>query len=80
MSARLEDGAAELEFTSALEGDNVEDRLAYLSELPQVPEESEISYRLLRHYAGAINHQKYYGIDVVSMRVDGPSQSAAPSH
>ena len=80
VSARLEGGVAELEFTLALEGDNVEDRLAYLSELPQVPDESEISYRLLRHYAGAINHQKYYGIDVVSMRVDGPSQSAAPSH
>ena len=80
MSARREDGAAELEFTLALEGENVEDRLAYISELPQVPDESEISYRLLRHYAAAINHQKYYGIDVVSMRVDGPVQSAAPSH
>ena len=80
VSARREDGAAELEFTLALEGENVEDRLAYISELPQVPDESEISYRLLRHYADAINHQKYYDIDVVSMRVDGPVQSAAPSH
>ena len=80
VSARLEDGAAELEFTLALEGENVEDRQAYISELPQVPDESEISHRLLRHYAGAINHQKYYGIDVVSMRVKGPSQLAAPSH
>ena len=72
VSTRLEDGAAELEFTSALEGDNVEDRLAYLSELPQVPDESEISYRLLRYYADSISHQKYYGVDVISLRVDGP--------
>ena len=79
VSARLEGGAAELEFASALEGENLEDKLSYLSELPQAPDESEISYRLLRHYAHSINHQKYYGIDVVSLRVDGPSQSAAPS-
>ena len=75
VSARLEGGAAELEFASALEGENLEDELSYLSELPQAPDESEISYRLLRHYAHTISHQKYYGIDVISLRVDGPAGS-----
>ena len=72
VSARLEGGSAEIEFASAMDGENLEDRLSYLSELPQAPDESEISYRLLRHYAHSISHQKYYGIDVISLRVDGP--------
>ena len=80
VSARLEGGAVELEFASALEGENLEDKLSYLSELPQAPDESEISYRLLRHYAHSINHQKYYGIDVISLWVDGPMQGAATPH
>ena len=54
VSARLEGGSVELEFASALEGENLEDKLSYLSELPQAPDESEISYRLLRHYAHSI--------------------------
>ena len=77
VSARLEEGAAELEFTAALEGENMEDRLALLTEMPPVPDESEISYRLLRHYAAGVNHQKYYGVDVIAMRVEGPRQPRA---
>ena len=80
ISARLEEGAADLEFTSLLEGENMEDRLTHLSALPPVPDESEVSYRLLHHYASSINHQKYYGIDVISLRVDGPRRQSAPSH
>ena len=79
VSARLEGRAAELEFASVLEGENLEDKLSYLSELPQAPDETEISYRLLRHYAHSINHHKYYGIDVISLRVDGPQAQGAPS-
>ena len=69
VSARREGNNVELEFVSALEGENVEDRLTYLSALPAVPDEGEISLRLLRHYASSVRHQKYHGLDVVTVSV-----------
>ena len=71
VSARLNDLSAELEFVTALEGDNMEDRMAYLSELPPVPDEREVSYRLLWHYASSVRHQKYHGIDIITIAVQG---------
>jgi len=71
LSARLDDLSAELEFVTALEGDNMEDRMAYLSELPPAPDEREVSYRLLWHYASSVRHQKYHGIDIITVSVDG---------
>ena len=46
INARMEGGSAELEFVTSLEGENVEDHLAYLNELPPVPDEREVSFRL----------------------------------
>ena len=69
LDARREGNTVELEFVSALEGENVEDRLTYLSALPPVPDEGEVSYRLLRHYASEVRHQKYHGLDVVMVSV-----------
>ena len=69
VSARREGGSVELEFVSALEGENVEDRLTYLSALPAVPDDGEVSLRLLRHYASSVRHQKYHGLDVVTVSV-----------
>lgn len=71
VSARLDNQSVELEFVTALEGHNVEDRLAYLSELPPAPDEHEVSYRLLRHYSSSLRHQKYHGIDIITINVDG---------
>lgn len=71
VSARLNDLSAELEFVTALEGDNMEDRLACLSELPPAPDEREVSYRLLWHYSSSVRHQKYHGIDIITITVDG---------
>ena len=51
--------------------DNLEDRLAYLSEQAETPEEHEISFRLLRHYASSVRHRKYHGIDIVAVQVEG---------
>ena len=73
VSARAEGGAAELEFVSATEGENLEDRLAYMGEAPEISDGREISFRLLRHYASSVRHQKYHGVDIVTVRVDGPS-------
>ena len=61
---------AELEF-SAIPGDeNIEDRLAYLSEEPEIEDEREISFRLLRHYASSVRHQKYHNVDIVTVQVE----------
>ncbi len=63
--------AVELEFIAVFDEENLEDRLAHLSEQAQVPEEHEISFWLLRHYASSVRHRKYHGIDVVTVQVEG---------
>ena len=71
LSLQDDDGAAEMELVTSLEGENVEDHLAYLSDLPPVPDEREVSFRLLLHYASSISHQKYHGVDIITVRVAG---------
>ena len=71
IAARMEGRSAEVEFATAVEGENLEDRLAYLSDLPPIPDEREVSFRLLRHYASSVRHQKYHGVDIVTVSVDG---------
>ena len=71
-TARSHGGGAELEFVSASEGENREDRLAFLGETPDIPDSREISFRLLRHYASSVRHQKYHGVDIVTVNVDSP--------
>ena len=71
IAARMEGRSAELEFATAIEGENLEDRLAYLNDLPPIPDEREVSFRLLRHYASSVRHQKYHGVDIVMVSVEG---------
>ena len=62
----------EMEFLAVFEEENLEDRLAYLSDEAEGArgvEEGEISLRLLRHYASSVHHQKYHGLDVVTVQV-----------
>jgi len=69
--ARPEGGAVEMEFVSALEGEeNLEDRLAYLNDEDESVDEREMSFRLLRHYTASVRHQKYHGMDIVTVRVE----------
>ena len=70
VSIRSEGGAAEMEFVSGPAGQNLEDRLAYLGESPEIADENELSYRLLRHYASSVRHSKYYGLDIVTVHVE----------
>ena len=65
--ARSMAGAMELEFFTLLEGENLQDRLAYLDS--EEPEDDEASYHLLRHYAESVRHQKFNGMDVVKVVV-----------
>lgn len=69
VTGRVEGHSAEVEFMTALEGENMEDRLAYLGELSPVPDDREVSYRLLQHYASSVSHQKYHGMDIVTVMV-----------
>ena len=67
--ARKEGEAVELEFTAVSDEENLEDRLAFLDEQAETPDEGEISFRILRHYASSVRHQKYHGMDIVTVRV-----------
>ena len=70
VNARRADRSIELEFLTTSEGDNLEDRLVYLSEQPEIQHEQDVSFRLLRHYASSVQHRKYHDIDIVTVRVD----------
>ena len=69
--ARPGDGAVELEFLTVFDEENLEDRLAYLEEQPETVDERELSFRLLRYYASSVRHQKYHGLDIVTVQVEG---------
>ena len=62
--------AQEAEFPLFSE-ENIEDRIAYMSEQAEAPEVGDISFRLLRHYASSVRHRKYYGIDIVAVEIEG---------
>ena len=69
ISARRNENDIEMEFAATTEGGNVEDKLAYLGDQPQIYDEEEISFRLLRHYASSVQHHKYHDIDIITVRV-----------
>ena len=68
--ARPDHGAVELDYITVYVEDNLEDRLSYLDERSDLPDEREISFRLLRHYATSIRHRKYHGAEIVTVRVE----------
>jgi NCS2 family nucleobase:cation symporter-2/xanthine permease XanP len=68
--ARPEDQAVEIEFLAVFAEENLEDRLAHLDEQSEISDARELSFRLLYHYASAVRHQKYHGLDIVTVRVD----------
>ncbi|MYI86549.1 MAG: hypothetical protein F4081_07155 [Dehalococcoidia bacterium] len=72
--ARPATEAVELEFLAVFSEENIEDRLAYLSEQAEEPDVSDISFRLLRHYASSVRHRKYHGLDIVTVEVEGSRQ------
>ncbi len=67
--ARPEGGIVEMEFLAVFDEENLEDRLAYLDEQTETFDERELSFRLLRHYASSVRHQKYHGLDIVTVQV-----------
>ena len=71
VGAGLVEGVAELEFSAVSGEENIEDRLAYLDEEPEIEDEREISFRLLRYYASSVRHQKYHNVDIITVQVEG---------
>ncbi len=69
--ARPGSGSVELEFLALFSEENLEDRIAYLSEQAEEPDVGDISFRLLRLYASSVRHRKYYGIDIVTVEIEG---------
>ena len=63
-------GSLEIEFMAVFAEENIEDRIAFMSEQAETPDVADISFRLLRHYASSVRHRKYHGIDVVTVQVD----------
>ena len=68
--ASIVNSVAELEFSAAPYEENLEDRLAYLTEQSEIEDDREISFRLLRHYASSVRHHKYHGLDVITVQVE----------
>ncbi len=71
VSIRPDGEDMEIEFVSAPSRANLEDQLSYVGDAPEIPEAREISFRLLRHFASRVRHQKYHGVDVVTATVQG---------
>ena len=70
LTARADRRSAELEFVGATGDRNLEDRLALLPDVVDASTGGEISLRLLRHYTSSVRHQKYHGVDIVTVHVD----------
>ena len=71
VAARPQGTMVELEFVATTRHENVEDQLAYLSDETAVPTFNELSLRLLRHHSAAVRHQKFHGVDIVTVQVEG---------
>ncbi|MCE2526144.1 MAG: hypothetical protein J4G00_01205 [Actinomycetia bacterium] len=71
VAARYVRNGAELEFVCASERENLEDRLSYMGGALEIPDTREMSFRLLRHYASSVRHQKYHDVDIITVSVEG---------
>ena len=49
---------------------NIEDQLAIVGDQVSPDDAHQLSTMLLRHYASSVHHRKYYGVDIVTCRVE----------
>ena len=49
---------------------NIEDQLAIVGDQVSPDDAHQLSTTLLRHYASSVHHRKYYGVDIVTCRVE----------
>lgn len=70
LTAYKEEGGAVLEFVAGSGEGNLEDRMLLLAERGEaLPDEREVSLRLLRHLASSVRHEQYHDSDIVTVRV-----------
>jgi NCS2 family nucleobase:cation symporter-2/xanthine permease XanP len=69
--ARPQPEMVELEFVATTRHENIEDQLAYLTDEAPIPTAEDLSLRLLRYHASAVRHQKFHGVDIVTVQVEG---------
>ncbi len=69
--ARPRERMVELEFVATTRQENFQDQLAFLTDEAAVPIADEFSLRLLRYHASGVRHQKFHGVDVVTIQVEG---------
>ncbi len=61
--------AAEIEYIASLGEENLENELLLLSDTPDDWHAHEMSLRILKSLASRVQHQKYYDIDIISLKV-----------
>ena len=71
INARPQGTTVELEFVATTRQENVEDLLAYLTDEASMPTADDLSLRLLRYHSSAVRHQKFHGVDIVTVQVEG---------
>lgn len=71
INARPQGSIVELEFVATTRHENIEDQLPFLIDEAAVPSLDDLSLRLLRHHAAAVRHQKFHGVDIVTVQVEG---------
>ena len=71
VDARPQGNMVELEFVATTRQENLEDQLAFLTDEAPIPTIDDLSLRLLRHHAAAVRHQKFHGVDIVTVQVEG---------
>ena len=69
LNVRPAGAVIELEFVAAFDDANLEDRLAHLEEEDTDSVDDQLAMRMLGHYAAAVQHRKYFGLDVISVQV-----------
>ncbi len=68
--ARPQGTTVDIEFIATTRQENIQDQLAFLTDESAVPTADELSLRLLRYYASGVRHQKFHGVDVVTIQVE----------
>ena len=72
LTVRGTSAGATLELVTAVAGEeNLQDRIALLSEEPAGETTRDLSLRLLRHFASSVRHQQFHNADVLTVQVDG---------
>jgi NCS2 family nucleobase:cation symporter-2/xanthine permease XanP len=69
--ARPQRRAVELELVATTRQENLEDQMAFLTDEAAVPTVDDLSLRLLRYHTSAVRHQKFHGVDIVTVQVEG---------